>query len=884
MHNYADTGTFSVTLTAANNRCARTAVAQLVHIKPPIAQFAFQVQSCNNKRVVLFQDLSKASPVYGPVSYLWEFGDPANSTSTHIGDTSFTYPALGDYTVRLTVTNGSCSHTYSGLVRLVGDIADFNVSKASVCKNELFTVSAINSVPANIALYEWSLGGAPFVTGGPTIQHRFPNAGSYSIRLRITDINGCQDDKLVNNAITVTGPTANFTMTNPGSCNNTPVIFNDASTPAGTITQWSWNFDDGRPTVVMTAPPFTHTFTDTGIYTISLTVRDNAGCISSYTLPDSVLITRPRAGYNSNFTNVCPNVPVQFTDTSRGRSLSWFWDMGDGTTYTTQNPTHTYTGNDSNYTVKLVITDEAGCRDSAVISNRILVRTPKPAFTVTDTTTICPPIATKFTFQAQDYASFYWDFGDGETSTQPSPIYFYNAYGSYTATLHLTGHGGCTASTSTVINVYNPNAATSITYSPVRACNELTVNFNVSTPPATKFTFYFGDGNFDTTQAITFSHYYNRPNYYFPYLILTDNQDCQVGINGSPRIEVIGALPLFGKDKKAFCDSGLVTFQNYTLAPNDPVVNRVWDFGDNTTSSDFSPVHFYTQPGTYEITQTVTTQQGCSNTMRDTVRVYGTPFVRINGDSIVCIDEILPLQGELVRPDTAITWAWSLGNGSTSSSITPTVKYGATGHYSISLITGNALNCRDTAYKAVYVPQDPVISVEQEPVIVVGSGIDIPVTYSDSIATYAWTPSTKLSCTDCPVPYANPQFTTTYKVNVEDIYGCKASRDITITVICNHENYFIPNTFSPNGDGVNDVFAPRGKSIYRVNSMKIFNRWGELVWERRNFMVNDRTSTGGWDGTFKGKPAQQDVYVYIIELVCDNAQIIPYKGNVTLIR
>ena len=158
------------------------------------------------------------------------------------------------------------------------------------------------------------------------------------------------------------------------------------------------------------------------------------------------------------------------------------------------------------------------------------------------------------------------------------------------------------------------------------------------------------------------------------------------------------------------------------------------------------------------------------------------------------------------------------------------------------------------------------------------------VTYSDSIATYTWTPTTRLDCTDCPNPYANPQFDITYKISVADIYGCKASRDIRVNVICNQENYFIPNTFSPNGDGMNDIFAPRGKAIHRVNSMKIFNRWGELIWERRNFMANDRTPSGGWDGTYKGKPAQQDVYVYIIEFVCDNAQIIPFKGNVTLIR
>jgi gliding motility-associated-like protein len=881
---YSDTGTFTVRLTGSYNRCQRF-VEHSVHIKPPVAEFNFSVNNCVDRRQVNFTDHSQTDASYGPISYLWEFGDPANSTSNAQGNTSFTYPSIGDYIVRLTVTNGTCTHTFRLPVRLVGEVADFSVSKASVCRGEQVTFSATNSALANILQYEWSTdGGANYTVGGRNYATSFSANGSYNVTLRITDINGCQDVKTVNNAVTVTGPTANFTASSPGGCSNAPVTFNDLSTPAGSIVDWNFTFDDGT-SQTFTSAPFTHTFADTGTYTIRLTVRDNSGCTSSFTLPDSIIITRAVAGFRSNYTSICPDVPMQFTDTSKGNPVSWFWDLGDGTTSTLQNPAHTYTGNDSNYTVKLVITDNVGCRDSVTKTNYISVRSPKPAFTVTDTSTLCPPIETKFTFQGRDYQSFYWDFGDGgDPTTQQNPSNFYNAYGTYTATLYMTGYGGCQASASAIINVYNPHAFTRLTYSPVQACNELTTNFSATIPPSTAWTVLFGDGPLANPQTPTFSHTYTRPGYYTPTIILKDSQDCQVAISFAPQLQVNGAIPLFGKDKKAFCDSGMVTFTNYTLAPNDPVSTRTWDFGDGTTSDVFHPVHTYRQPGTYIVSQRVTTRLGCENIRYDTIRVYGTPFTRINSDTIVCIDEILPLQGELIRPDTSVTWAWNLGNGSTSADTSVSTSYGTAGFYNISLITSNLLNCRDTTHKAIYVPDNPVISIEQDPTIVVGNGITMPVTYSDSIITWTWAPPTRLDCTDCPMPYANPQFTTTYKISVEDIYGCKASRDITVTVICNQENYYIPNTFSPNGDGMNDIFAPRGKSIHRVNSMKIFNRWGELVWERRNFMVNDRSATGGWDGTFKGKPAQQDVYVYIIELVCDNAQIIPYKGNVTLIR
>jgi gliding motility-associated-like protein len=147
---------------------------------------------------------------------------------------------------------------------------------------------------------------------------------------------------------------------------------------------------------------------------------------------------------------------------------------------------------------------------------------------------------------------------------------------------------------------------------------------------------------------------------------------------------------------------------------------------------------------------------------------------------------------------------------------------------------------------------------------------------------YNWSPATYLSCTDCASPFAKPQFTTTYKVTVTDVNGCITSRNVTLLVLCNNKNFFIPNTFSPNNDGSNDRFYPRGTGLDRIQAMRIFNRWGEMIFEKRNFPANDAAS--GWDGTYKGIPAGIDTYVYMIDIICENATIITYKGNVTILR
>jgi gliding motility-associated-like protein len=163
-----------------------------------------------------------------------------------------------------------------------------------------------------------------------------------------------------------------------------------------------------------------------------------------------------------------------------------------------------------------------------------------------------------------------------------------------------------------------------------------------------------------------------------------------------------------------------------------------------------------------------------------------------------------------------------------------------------------------------------------------GGGLTIPLMYSPNASIFNWTPDPTLSCTDCANPIASPKFTTTYKVKVTDENGCITSRNITVIVLCNDKNFFIPNTFSPNNDGANDKFYPRGKGLDHIQALRIFNRWGEMVFEKRNFPANDAAS--GWDGTYKGKTAVIDTYIYMIDIICENATIITYKGNITLIR
>lgn len=882
-HKFMQIGTLDVTLTVSNNGCPRSFTSP-VTIRPPIAKFEYTV-NCTN-RSVNFSNTSLVDATATPLTYLWEMGDPANTQFTVATPPAFTYPGPGTYNAKLTVTNGTCTYTVTEPVILLDEKADFTINENPVCKSSTFTLSSINNNENNIKKYEWVVGGNMLADTTRSVTHRLSTNGTYDVSLTITDINGCTNTKTVSDYITVNGPTARFAPATTGACLNKAVTFNDLSTSStAAIVKWQWNFGDSTPVQTFNAPPFTHTYSKAGRFPVTLVVTDANGCTDRYRLPGNLLVTNPLAGFRAD-TFYCPQSPLQFADTSSGAGLKYLWDFGDGGTSNLQNPTHSYPAGDAAYSVKLKITDVSGCADSIIKTDYIKIRSPKAAFDIFDTTSICPPLRTTFIFKGSDYKSFRWVFGDGGSSTLQNPSYFYGDYGHYTPKLYLTGPGGCVDSAQASVSLYDPQAYTKINYGPVSpTCNSLNVDFNLVVPPSFKFIFHFGDGAVDSSGATTLSHFYSRPSFNTPRIEIIDTiSGCRVSINGRQRIDIIGALPLFSKDKGEFCDQGTVTFDSKFTTKNDPIISRVWTFGDGQTSNDVvATTHTFTAPGVYPVTLTVTTEKNCVKSYTDTVRVYRTPAATIQSRDTICVNVAEPINGLLNVADTAIQWQWNFGNGQTSSQQNTSAIYSTSGGFPIQLVTTNKIGCSSTATKNIYVAPLPTAVPVQEPTtILVGSGANILMNYTGNITSYNWMPATNLSCTDCPSPYANPKFSTKYTVQIEDTYGCKNSGNVTVVVLCNNQNFFIPNTFSPNGDGRNEKFYPKGTGLFRIKSMRIFNRWGEVVFEKKDFAPNDPSA--GWNGMYNGKPASPDAYIYTMEILCDNNTVIPVKGNVTLLR
>jgi gliding motility-associated-like protein len=209
-------------------------------------------------------------------------------------------------------------------------------------------------------------------------------------------------------------------------------------------------------------------------------------------------------------------------------------------------------------------------------------------------------------------------------------------------------------------------------------------------------------------------------------------------------------------------------------------------------------------------------------------------------------------------------------------------------------ITEQVTGCTDTI--SVFIPQPPAITIGFNrlfdsvpfPKMLVGLGdsvrIDPIITSALPIDSVSWSPRDFLTFTaDSLRPFVRPLDDKTYNLRVVDVNGCIADARLDVELERNR-NVFVPNIFSPNDDDRNDYFAPfSGAGVKSINFMRIFDRWGELLYEKTGLPIGDDPSKG-WDGKFKGIYVQSGVYVYIIDVTFEDGNTLVYRGDITVIR
>ncbi|THU34766.1 gliding motility-associated C-terminal domain-containing protein [Niastella caeni] len=290
------------------------------------------------------------------------------------------------------------------------------------------------------------------------------------------------------------------------------------------------------------------------------------------------------------------------------------------------------------------------------------------------------------------------------------------------------------------------------------------------------------------------------------------------------------------------------------------------------------PVGRPPQPATYVVTVT-SIESGCIDKDTINLTVFQPIEITVSPDQTICEGQMVNLQAQ----GAAVTYAWSPGQGLSRSNIAnPVAAPKTTTNYQVIGFDGH--QCfTDTGFIKVIVNPKPQVDVGPDVALATGSTHTFaPKTQNGPIVSWQWSPGADLSCTSCSTPVATVKKNTTYYARVTNENGCVGVDSMNIRPFCLSTQVFIPNAFSPDGDGMNDVFMVRGKGVALVRSFRVFSRWGELVFEKTNFSPNDPAF--GWDGRIRGATGPAEVYVYIAEVVCENDLINTYKGNVTLLK
>lgn len=873
---YKDTGKYSVGLIVTNNGCRQSITkTDFISVKPPIARFGF-AKSCKNRREFLFADSS-----IGSTTWFWDFGDGATSTLQNPGHI---FNGNGNYTISLTVTSDTCSNTITKILSVFNETPDFTSDIREACKPAVVSYTSVVNDRSKISSYEWVFGDGRISTlMNPQVF--YAETGYTSTTLITTDLYGCTDTLFKDRYVRINGPTARFSAINSSGCKGLNVLFSDTSATDGIhpIRLWEWNYGDGQTQSFTSRSAFQHVYPNVGNYSVQLTVTDTVGCKDSLKIDNLITTTSPKASFTANDTLTCLDSGVQFSNSSTGQNLTSQWSFGDSSFSSVANPSHIYKDTGI-YNIVLKIKDEFGCTDSMALPNYVTIKKTTASFTLSDTVGKCIPYEMKFTNTSNFFTSSQWFIGNAQLNVT-NPNYTFLQAGTYPITLIVTGRGGCVDSAKTSVTIYD-NAPSKITYNPLQGCKPVFLSASVNSISDLTYYWDFGDGSLITTKDRNITHEYTVFGDYLPRLIVSDSANCVLPIFGVDTVHVYGAGAKFKWDTQLLCDSGTIAFTNTTTS-NGAITGYQWDFGDGATSTLVNPSHNYARTGNYTVTLTAETINGCRDTatLQSLVKIVASPLITILGDSVVCKDAPLQYSGSFLRQDTSqVKWFWAFPNGNKATGIQPAAqRYPAVGNFVATVAAVNSSGCADTASKSFLVNPLPSITMPSSLTSPVGTPIQIqPVVYTPNIVSYAWTPPGGLSCTDCPQPVAKPKFNTTYTVVATDVNGCRNSASVEIVVFCREANVFVPNTFSPNGDGSNDVFYVRGSGLARVKGLRIFNRFGEIVFERQNFAVND--ASVGWDGTFKGVKLGPDTYIYQLDVFCENSQTVRFDGSITLIR
>ncbi len=677
-HSYFLPGTFPINLQVTYaNGCVNENTIHLTALPQPGSVYSVtNNQGCAPLNV----NLNCIAPAPGN-SYLWNFGDgttSAQSAPTHI------YTTAGIYNTSLTVTNsyGCISQFASNNHVIVAQPeATFTADDLSGCVPH--TVN-FNHNGGGVYVYNWNFGdGATSTLQSPS--HTYSAPGNYQVSLTISDVTGCSVNYTLPAQVVISTGVNNFNTITPVTvCAPFTVNLYDNS-PA--TSAWSWDFGDGASSNLQNT---VHTYTDAGTYNVILQTQSAGNSCSQLVSPYATYIIHDGYAEFDLTQTLCPPFTATFTDQS-GNAISWLWDFGDGSTSTQQHPVHVY-ALPGFYSVTLTITTADGCTYTKFhyYAASFLPLVANATATTQDTTL---PLNVNFYANSSGATAWFWEFGDGGTSTSQNPIHTYFIPGPYNINLTISNaecsytynYAGVTIGTGTAL----PGGGNDSLHvpEPVYSCVPYEMNFSNPAINTVAWLWDFGDGDTSTTENPI--HIYTDPGVFTVSLITWDNLGHTDTIIQPASFYLTGATSDFQINYANNCAGSTVTMVNNSSN----AISYLWDFGDGTSSTIANPTHTYNTMGVnYIISLNVIDSSGCTDFMARSYYAAATASINASTRRACANDTVSFTSGFL----NFSSYLWDFGDGTTSAIANPFHIYPDSGNYQVSLTVIDTAGCSNT--------------------------------------------------------------------------------------------------------------------------------------------------------------------------------------------
>jgi gliding motility-associated-like protein len=379
----------------------------------------------------------------------------------------------------------------------------------------------------------------------------------------------------------------------------------------------------------------------------------------------------------------------------------------------------------------------------------------------------------------------------------------------------------------------------------------------------------FGDGQFSNLRFPP-AHQYPRPGEYTVKFTVSNDLGCT--FDTLVRTIHLGSIPTVDfAIEGAACNNSPIVFTNKSSSAVGPPTVWYWNFDNSAIGRDANPVTTFQQPGFKNISLRVRTFYGCESETTKVIEVGERPVIDFSFQKDC--EGTVAFNSKVLNNAKVINWSWLFGDLGYSALPQPTHHYKQNGTYPTSLFAETNTGCvSDSVSKNILINKiypfagnDTILSIG-EPLPLHATGGEL----------YQWLPSTGLSNSGVANPVVHLNQDQEYILVVRNSDGCEAQDTLRIKVYKGPEVY-IPNAFTPNGDGHNDYFRATGPGIKQLDYLRIYDRSGKILFETKNIR-------NGWDGIYSGQPQPSGTYTWMLSATDFSGTKFFKKGIVVLVR